>query len=61
MQYATKSTSDYLFRFRNYQKVNEACDGSLIINGVQEHGKKILFPLYSYGFDSLQEDEKKEA
>ena len=50
-----------MVRFCNAQKVNEACDGSLIAKGVQEHGMKILFPLHNAGFDSLQEDEKKEA
>ena len=61
MQYAIENTTDYLFRFRNAQKVNEACDGSLITKGVQEHGMKVHFPLHNTGFDSLQEDEKKEA
>ena len=61
MHYAHKKTTDYLVRFWNAQKVNEACDGSLITKGVQEHGMKILFPLKNTGFDSLQEDKKKEA
>ena len=61
MQYASKNTTDYLVRFRNSQNVNEACDGSLITNGVKEHGMKIRFPMHNTGFDSLQEDEKKEA
>ena len=61
MQYASENTTDYLVRFCNAQKVNEACDGSLITKGAQEHGMKIHFPLYNTGFDSLQEDEKKEA
>ena len=61
MHYSIENTTDYLVRFRNAQKVNEACDGSLITKGVQEHGMKIRFPLHNTGFDSLQEDEKKEA
>ena len=61
MKYTSKNTTDYLVRFRNAQKVNEACDGSLITKGVQEHGMKIRFPLHNTGFYSLQEDEKKEA
>ena len=61
MQYTSKNTTDYLVRFRNAQTVNEACDGSLITKGVQEHGMKIRFPLHNTGFDYLQEDEKKEA
>ena len=61
IQYTNKNTTDYLVRFRNAQKVNEACNGSLITRGVQEHGMKILFPLQNTGFDSLQEDEKKKA
>ena len=56
MQYASENTTDYLVRFHNAQKVNEACDGSLITKGVQEHGMKIRFPLHNTGFDSLQEE-----
>ena len=41
--------------------MTEACDGSLITKGVQEHGMNIRFPLHNTEFDSLQEDEKKEA
>ena len=61
MQYVNDNTTDYLVRFRNAQKVNEACNGILITKGVQEHGMKILFPLHNTGFDYLQEDEMKEA
>ena len=61
LQYANKNTTEYLARFHNAQKVNEACDGNLITKGVQEHGMKIRFPLYNAWYDSLQEDEKKEA
>ena len=61
MQYATKNTTDYLVRLRNAQKVNEACDWSLITKVVQEHGMKIFFPLHNTVFDSLQKYEKKEA
>ena len=61
MKYANNNTTDYLIRFRNAQKVNEACNGSLITKGVQEHGMKILFPLHNAVFDALQEEEKKEA
>ena len=60
IQYAKDNTTDYLVRFRNAQKVNETCNGSLITKGVQEHGMKIRFSLHNAGFDSLQEDEKKE-
>ena len=56
MQYANENTTDYLVRFRNAQKVNEACDGSLVTKGVEDHGMKIIFPLLNNGFDSLQED-----
>ena len=55
MQYANENTTDY---FRNAQKVNEACNRSLITKVVQEHGVKIL---HNAGFDYLQEDNKKEA
>ena len=61
MQYASENNTEYLVRFRNAQKVNEACDGSLITKGVQEHGMKIRFPFHNTGFDYLQEDEMKEA
>ena len=61
MQYASENTTDYLVRFRNAQKFNESCDRSLITKGVKDHGMKIRFLLHNYGFDSLQEDEKKEA
>ena len=61
LQYDSENTTDYLVRFRNDQKVNEACDGSLINKGVQEHGMKIRSPFHNTGFDSLQEDKKKEA
>ena len=61
MQYASENTTDYLAGFRNAQKVNEACDGSLITKGVEEHSTKIHFPLHNTGFDSLQEEENKEA
>ena len=61
MQYSNENTAEYLVRFRNAQKVNEACGISLTTEGVQEHGMKILFPLHNNGFDYLQEDEKKEV
>ena len=61
MHYASDNTTDYLVSLRNAQKVNEAFDGSLVTKGVQEHGMNIRFPLHNTGFDSLQEDEKKEA
>ena len=50
MQYANKNTTDYLVRFRNTQKVNEASNGSLITRGVQEYGIKIIFSLHNTGF-----------
>ena len=58
MKYTNNNTTNYLVRFCNAQKVNEACNGSLISKGVQEHGMKILSPLHNTGFDSLQEYEK---
>ena len=61
MQYANENTTDYLLRFCNSQKVNEACNGSPITEGVQEHRMKIILPLYNTGFDYLQEDKKKET
>ena len=61
MQYANENTTDYLVRFRNAHDVNEACNGSLITRGVQEHGMNIIFPLHNTLLDSLQEDDKKEA
>ena len=61
MQYSNENTTDYLFRIRNAHKVNESCNESLIAKGVQEHGMNMIFPLNNTEFDSLQEDEKKEA
>ena len=54
MQYANENTTNYLVRFRNSQKVNEACNVSLITKGVQEHGMKILFQFHNTVFDYLQ-------
>ena len=50
-----------MVRFLNAQKVNEACNGSLIRRGVQKHGMKILLPLHNNGFDYLQEYKKKKT
>ena len=61
MLYARENTTNYLVRFCNYQKVNEACDGSLITKGVKEHEMKFPFPLHNTGFYSLQADGNKEA
>ena len=61
MQYANKNTTEYLDRLRNAQKVNEACNGRLITNGIHEHGMKILFPLHNNGFDFTKEDNKKDT
>ena len=61
MKNSNNNTTDYLVRFRNYQKVNEACNGSLITKGLQKHGMTILSPLHNTGFDSLQDDKNKEA
>ena len=50
-----------MVQLRNYQKVNEACNGSLISRVVQEHGMNILYPLHVTVFNTLTDDEKKEA
>ena len=34
MQYTNNNTTEYLVRFRNANKVNEACNGSLVTGGV---------------------------
>ena len=60
IQYANKNTTDSLVRFCNTQMVNEACDRIQITTSVQEHGMKILFPLHTTGFYSLQDDEKRD-
>ena len=39
--------------FRNYQRVNIACNGILITRLVQEYGMKILLPLHATVFDAL--------
>ena len=59
-KYANKNTTDYLVRFRNAQKFNESYNGSLITNGLQEYGIKILFQLQNTVFYYLPEDEKRE-
>ena len=59
MLYSRNNTIDYLDRFRNVQKLNEAFNVILITRGVQENGMKILFPLQVIEFDSLQDDYKK--
>ena len=61
MQCANENTTNYLVRFLDAQKFNEACNGSLITKGLQEHGMKVLFPLHNTGFHYLQEDKKKET
>ena len=61
MQYINKNTTDYLVRFRNTHTVNSYCNIILITKGVQEHRMNILFPFHNTVFDSLQENEKKEA
>ena len=61
MQHANENTTDYLVRFCNFQKANEAYNGIPITRGVQEYGMKILYPLNVTGFYTLQENDKKEA
>ena len=56
MQYANENTTTYLFRLHNTQKVNEACNGSLVKKGVKDHGANIIFLFHNTGFDSLKED-----
>ena len=61
MQQANKNMDDYLVRLRNSQKLNQACNGSLITIVVEEHGMKILKPLHVTGFYAIQEGDKKES
>ena len=61
MHYARDNTSNYLFRFHNFQKVNEAYNGSLITRGLQDNGMNIIYLLHTTGFDITQDDDKKEA
>ena len=61
MQYANDNITDYLVRFRNAHKVNEACNEIVITRGVQEHRTKILLPFHTNEFDLLQENENKET
>ena len=56
-----KNTTNYLFRFYNYHKVNDAWNGSLISRGVQEHGMKIIYPLHVTSFNTLPDNHNKEA
>ena len=50
-----------LLRLHNSQKVTEACNGSLITRGFQEHGMKIINPIHSTGFYTLSDYDKKEV
>ena len=61
MQHVNKNMTNYLVRFRNAEKVNKACNVSLMSRGVQEHGMKILYLVYLTIFDVLSENNKKEA
>ena len=61
MHHTNENRNKYLVRLHNYQKVNEACNGSLIKRVFQEYGMKILYPLNVTGFDKLSDYEKKEA
>ena len=61
MQYANENITDYLVRFCNVKKVNEACDGRLSTRGLQCHGMNVIFPLHTTGFYLLQENENKES
>ena len=47
------NTANYLVRFQNTQKENEACNGSFISRRFQEHGTKILYPLHVTRFNVL--------
>ena len=53
--------TNYLVRFRTYQKIKGACNGNLISRGVQEHGTKIIYPLHFTSFDALPYNDKAEA
>ena len=61
MQYANENTTEYLVRFQNSQKVNEACNGSIITRVVQYHGMNIIFPFHTTVFYLIQENDNKEA
>ena len=61
MQHSNENTTNYPVRLRNAQRENEACNESLIKRGVQEYGMKIVYPLHATGFDTLQENDKKEV
>ena len=61
MQHANNNTNDYLVRFCNEQKINEAYNGSIIKRGFQEQGMKILYPLHVTGFDTMQDNYNKEV
>ena len=61
IQYTNTNTTNYPVRFRNAQKVNKVFNMSLILRGFQEHGMNILYPLHVTGFDTMSDDDKKEA
>ena len=53
IQYTNENITDYLVRFRNTRKVDDACDGSLISRVVHEHGMSILYTLHVTSFDVI--------
>ena len=59
-RYENKNTDYYLVIFCNAQKVNQACNGSLISRGFQENGMRILYTLNATGFYNLSDKEKNE-
>ena len=61
MKYVRETTTDYMFRLRKAQKVNEACNGILTTQVVQENGMKIFLPIRTTGFETIQDYEKKEV
>ena len=61
IQYTKNNKTNYLVRFRDSHKVNEACNRRIISRIVQEHGMKILYPLHVTGFDTLLNFDKKDT
>ena len=61
VHYTNENTTDYLDIFWNSQKVNEECNGSIILRVVQEHVMKILYSFHVTSFDTLLDNGRKEV
>ena len=61
MKNINEKKTDYLVKFHNAQKFNEASNGTIMTRGFQEHRFKIVYPLHITEFDAILDDDKKDA